>query len=190
MFQKITIKITGVSPLMFHNGQLADSLNPHTKQLAAITSKRKKTEADHERMSEIEWRGGLYVDEKNRVILPAELIEATIRDGAKKTRKGKDATSAVFVEEDALLKHSGPKNIDKLFADKNFVDRRRVKIKTACIMRTRPIFNEWEAVVVVQYNDEVVNQGDLVQWIKSAGRDKGVGDYRPRYGRFDVEVLG
>ena len=48
------IEITGISDMIQHNGQLADPLNYFTKQLKAVTSKRPKTDADLEKMAEIE----------------------------------------------------------------------------------------------------------------------------------------
>ncbi len=184
MLKKIKVRLEGDAPLLMHSGRLADPLDQCAIDLAEVSSKRKKTKADHERMSELEWLGGIYYDDKERPIIPAELLEACIRDGAKKVRKGKDATAGVIVEEDALLVYDGPKTVSKLVGDKRFVDRRGVRIKQVRVMRTRPRFDQWSAEATVLYNDEVVSERDLERWIADAGRLVGLGDYRPRFGRF------
>jgi hypothetical protein len=44
--ETITFKIRGESQLLMHNGQLADPLNPYTKAMKSLTSKRKKTDSE------------------------------------------------------------------------------------------------------------------------------------------------
>jgi hypothetical protein len=59
--KQLEISIRGVSPLLMHNGQTADPLNTFSKQLKAVSGKRKKTEEDYAEMSRIEWHAALYV---------------------------------------------------------------------------------------------------------------------------------
>lgn len=66
-----------------HSGQTADPLNHYAKALKAVSSKRSKTDADHEEMSKIEWFASLYLDKSQRVILPDYLLEAAFINGAK-----------------------------------------------------------------------------------------------------------
>ena len=49
--ERIALRLVGVGPLLMHSSRLADPLDPLTKQLAAITSKAVRTEADHERIA-------------------------------------------------------------------------------------------------------------------------------------------
>ena len=44
--ERIALRLVGVGPLIMHCSRLADPLDPLTKQLAAITSKTVRTEAD------------------------------------------------------------------------------------------------------------------------------------------------
>ena len=58
------IKITGIRPLILHNGLLADPTNPIVLQQKAITAKKaKKTDADNLELARLEWFGGLYLSE-------------------------------------------------------------------------------------------------------------------------------
>ena len=53
-------RLTSVAPLLMHNGQLSDPLNPWAQAIKRITDKRKKTLADLEEVGRLEWYGGLY----------------------------------------------------------------------------------------------------------------------------------
>lgn len=123
-----TVTIRGVSPLIMHNGQLADPLNEHTQALARLTSKRKKTLDDHREIGRVEWMGGLYLDEKLRPCLPGEVIEGALVSGAKKFKLGKDAKSGIVVAGNFAVIFDGPKDPDKLWATGKHLKRAGVKV--------------------------------------------------------------
>jgi hypothetical protein len=187
MLKKMKVKLIGVCPLIMHNGQLADPLNEHAKALKEVTSKRSKTDEDQLHMSRIEFMGGLYVDEDGKYIVPEDVIEGVIVDGAKKSRAGKIATAGVFCDGDfKLTKYEGPKDPETRFNEGHFL-RKAVRVQSARVMRTRPKFNNWEATGTIVYDDEQLNKADVQTWLMVAGRQSGIMDHRPRYGRFDVE---
>jgi hypothetical protein len=152
-----------------------------------ISGKRKKTDEDYAEMSRIEWHAGLYVNADMKVILPASCLEAAIYDGAKKSKLGKAFKSAVFVEKDAVLDIG--RKYDKatdLWAEEQYRDIRGVRVQQSRVMRTRPIFYKWSCEVEITYDDEQVNLSDVQRAVVDAGTKSGVGDFRPRYGRFEV----
>jgi hypothetical protein len=57
----------------------------------------------------------------------------------------------------------------------------------AKIMRYRPIFRNWSLSATVMVNEDVVNLNEVKKALVDAGNLIGLGDYRPRFGRFDVE---
>lgn len=181
-------KIRGVSPLLMHNEQLADPLNEFSQQLSEISGKRQKTLEDHKEMSRIEWFGGLYLTGDPLVpCVPAVMMEACIRDGAKKKRKGKDVTAGLMVLEDAPVligNASGTIDIEKLWLNPHFRDRRGVVVGRAKIFRTRPVFKLWELDIEVQIDSYILEEKDVVEYLELAGRYAGLGDWRPRFGRF------
>lgn len=61
MYQSLSFQITGVSPLLMHNGRLADPLDPLVKDIKKLSCKRPKTEADLERITKLEFLGSLYL---------------------------------------------------------------------------------------------------------------------------------
>lgn len=177
--------LTSDAPLISHNSQLANPLNKFAKKLKEISSKRKKVDADIEAMAKIEFLGGLYMGVGGPVI-PGVMIEAAVRGGAKKTREGKDVQAAVYTTQDFPMVYDGPKDAEGLWADERFVNQSIVTVQRAKINRTRPIFPEWSAEVALHYEDSVVTLKKLADWLTIAGLQCGLGDWRPRYGRFSV----
>jgi hypothetical protein len=58
-----------------------------------------KVDADHIEMSRIELMGGLYMglfDGKKHVVIPGDVIEATIVGAAKKSKEGKSSEIFLF----------------------------------------------------------------------------------------------
>jgi hypothetical protein len=172
-----------------HNGQLSDPLNPWTKAIKAITSKHhtKKTEQDFEELIRLEWYGGLYLDENGAPCWPGENIEALVTAGAKKQRKGKEFAKGLLCEGNAPLIYDGPKEPDKLWAlDPKFRKTGPCVVQGSRVQRTRPIFHVWELKFELLWEPEYFNLDDLQAAITSAGRDIGLSDWRPRYGRYEV----
>lgn len=184
--KEISVCIEGVSPLLMHNGQTADPLNRFSKQIKAVSSKRKKTEEDYAEMSRIEWHAGLYINTEGYLIIPSTLIEASIQDGAKKSKLGKAFKSAVFILDDAILDIGTKKKAEDLWGDDHYRDVRGVRVGQARIMRTRPIFHSWKCSFSVWFDEDQVNEHEVTRAIDDAGSKAGLGDFRPKFGRFKV----
>jgi len=186
------VRIEGASPLLMHNGQLANPLNEWTMKIKEITSKHfsKKTEADGKELRRLEFHGGLYYDEDKEIpIIPDVFIEGTIRDAARDKKKGPtiNAGLSVYPEKIPLI-YKGTKDRDALYEDGNFVDNRIIKLdKKKALVRTRPRFDKWELEFEIKTIDEILSMKDVADFLTSAGTFKGLGDYRPKFGRFIVK---
>jgi hypothetical protein len=186
MLKTTRVTIRGLPPLLMHNGNLSDPLHESSIALARLSGKRKKTADDHRELSRCEWYGGLYVDAKGRPCLPGEVLEAAIAEGAKRTKRGKDAKGGVMVVGDWPIEYEGPKTADGLWSHGGFIKRARVRVKQAAVIRTRPIFPEWRISFDVQWDSSVIrSEADLIELVTDAGLS-GVGDWRPKFGRFEV----
>jgi hypothetical protein len=175
-------------PLLMHNGQTSDPLNKFSKAMKAISGKRKKTEADHEEMARIEFLSGLYMG-KAGPVLPATMIDACIVNASKKSREGPLAKAGFFTKAAAPLEYDGPRMAEELWADERFRHTARVRIQTSSVMRTRPIFSDWSAIVTVALEVDLVNVSQLDAWFNVAGTQIGLGDWRPQHGRFTAVRL-
>lgn len=181
-----SVEITGISPMIQHNGQLADPLNAFSKKLKEVTSKRPKTDADLEKMAEIEFKAGLYVDGNGTIIVDGRVIEATVHAGAKKTKAGKIALAAMFIEPGCEFTYDGPTDVEERWADPACRLTVPVKVGQSKVMRTRPIFENWKLRFTVSVLEDQANAETVRQWIEDAGKLVGMCDWRPRYGRFAV----
>lgn len=187
MLQEITVKIEGVAPLIMHNGQTCDPLNKFAKLIKEITGKRKKTEEDYGELSRIEWMAGLYVNADAKLVIPSDVLDSALVEGAKKSKLGKQFKSAVFVPYDALLDIGIAKyTVEGLWENESYRDVRGVCVNQKRVMRTRPIFRRWSTSFVIQFDNELINLGDVTRAIRDCGKQVGLCDYRPKYGRFEL----
>jgi hypothetical protein len=184
-YKSLHFKITGVAPLLMHNGQLADPLNDHSKALKRITSKRNKTDADHEEMARLEWFGSLYLKD-GKPCLPGEILEAAFVAAAKKQKQGKQAQAGIFCPDSYPLLYDGARKPEQLWGDRDYRHTVGVRVQQNRVSRTRPIFRNWSCKIEVQYDDELLNAEEVNDIVRIAGEIIGVGDWRPKYGRFKV----
>ncbi len=187
-YQTLRFRIIGASPLLFHNGQLADPLNPHTKAMAQVSGKRKKTDADHHRLAELEFMGSLYL-RGGKPCIPAEMMEAALVKAANQERRGSKAKAGMLIREDMTLEYDGPKDPNALCADPRFRLRCGVRIGPNRVMRTRPRFSDWHADLVIDYLPHLLNHQDITNFLATAGEQIGIGDWRPRFGRFVTQAV-
>jgi hypothetical protein len=66
------------------------------------------------------------------------------------------------------------------------VDKQGVVVQKARIMRCRPRFDEWELRFEMILRDERLEPLNIRNILESAGKYVGIGDYRPRYGLFQI----
>lgn len=184
-----TITVTGTSALLMHNGRLADPLDPAAKALKAVNGKRGKTDADHETVARLDFLGGLYHDPDIGPYIPADNIWKTLQVAARKTKQGKLVEEGVIITSDVNpLSYEGPRDAESLYADKNFVFRKTVVMQRQRIARTRPIFPQWRCAAEGILDETVLNLADLRAIADRAGNLVGLGDWRPRFGRFTAVV--
>lgn len=180
---KITWK--GVTPLIMHSCKCVNPLHPIAKELKKYTSKRKKTDEDLIKISDLEWEAGAYWKEGLGLYIPAENVEATIINGAKAYKKGKDVQKYVDVK-DIYIPFDYGENLSKeeLIKNNEYRDVRIMTVQRSKVTRTRPRFDQWKITFEIQYNEEKIDYEDIVNAIEYAGEYVGLCDSRPKYGKF------
>lgn len=186
MFTRKKVIIKGVAPLLMHDNKTVDPMHPSAKALKKLTSQRNKTDEQLEEIKKLEWRAGLYTDDKDRPTLPAEVLEAAIVAGSKKSKNGPKFKASFFVEEVHGLKTNEKGTPEEIYERGTAVDYRAVTISRAKIMRARPIFRDWECTFTVAFDTDQINQEEVIKAIEDAGQQCGVGDWHPKHGRFEV----
>lgn len=169
MYQ-VKVKIEGVSPLLQHRYEM---------EKAEDKSKKKAGSVDYSEQVE----QAIYRDEQGNIYQPSSHIEGSLMKAAvnfqiagKGKKTYKDLTKMVIVEPFAIP-HLHP-------AFK--VDKRPVVINRARIVRCRPRFDKWELVFTMLVQEDQLPVEVLEEILEYAGRYIGIGDYRPRFGRFRI----
>ncbi|HEY8837582.1 MAG TPA: hypothetical protein VIO16_07880, partial [Dehalococcoidia bacterium] len=131
---------------------------------------------------------------RNVRLLAAPIIHGTQKGlrnahlvaAARKSKRGMIARAGMISPGDWALDYDGPSDIATLWNDENFRLVAGVRVGQARVMRTRPIFRRWSAMVTFEYLDDQLDGSDVIDILRVAGRIVGLGDWRPRYGRFEI----
>jgi hypothetical protein len=183
----IDVELRGIQPMLQHSPRGVDPTDPLVREMKAITSQgtRKKSEADLEKQDWLEFQINLYWNGKF-VYVPDRSVIGTIRSGAKHNRRGRAVDAGVDVEaEDVPLLYEGPRDPRELY-EARFVDRRPVGVQQARVMRVRPRFDQWALRFRLLVDESIVNISDVRTALELGGQRDGIGDHRPRFGRFEV----
>lgn len=181
------VEIEGVAPILLHSGRTKDPTDEMTKAIKKITGKRKKTDADYEEVKRLELMAGLYFDDKDKIYVPDINIERSIYEGSKQDRNGKKFLSGFMVDQHAYLKNG--KSVYTVTDVMNNLKHQfttSVAIQRVSVMRTRPRFDVWSLEFSCTYNEGIINPDEVKEAIKKAGQLVGIGDWRPKFGRFKV----
>lgn len=184
---KVTWK--GISPLIMHSCQCVNPLHPIARELKKYTSKKNKTEDDLLKISDLEWEAGAYWKDDIGLYMPAENVEATIQNGAKAYKKGKDIEKYVNVT-DLYIPFNYGENLTKeeLIQNYEYRDTRIMTVMRNKVMRTRPRFDQWNITFNLLYNEEKIDIETILSAMEYAGNYVGLCDSRPKYGKFVVTV--
>lgn len=187
----LNIKITGTRPFLSHADTLSDPLNPLTKYHKSLSSKRKKTDEDYALLAESQLVTSCYYDEQLGFVMNGEMIEACIKSGAKLNKLGKVIDRAIMLTDVVfpMTIKNCPANPQELANNPDFIYAKSVKIGTARVMSYRPIFRDWSVEFGLMFDEEQITKEELLMVLENAGNLCGVGDWRPRFGRFSVEVI-
>lgn len=187
--KSIQVEWKGVTPLIMHSCKCVNPLHPLTIEIAKISGLKKKTEADYKQLSDFEWEAGVYWDDGVGLYIPAENIEATVREGAKQRKKGKDIERAFNCRDMTVPLDIGEKKTyEQLIRDYRFRDVRAMRVKNNRIARTRPRFNMWRINFFAYYDENLLNLATIADAMEFAGKYVGLCDSRPKYGQFSATI--
>lgn len=170
--EDVKVKIVGIAPLLMNKFKMEKPDETKAKR------------RDEQYSPETDAENALYKDEKIGVYAPSTWLEASLRETAKEFKgRGKASLkatilSSVFIEPEKIPLHK--KTYDE-------IDIRPVVIQRNRVAKGRPRFNSWELEFSIKFDEKRVRKDTLKQILDEAGATKGIGDYRPKFGRFKVE---
>ena len=185
----IRFTIEGTTPLLMSSQRGANPRDPLAREARLLAQKRSKlTDDEYDKLSDLEYTLRIYHDKALGPFLPAENVKRCIQDGAKMTKAGKQVERALWPIENAFaLVYEGPRDLPGLLADPAFRDVRMAGVMGGLIERTRPFFTEWSLTPVMEMDETLLDLDQLADYLVKAGKYSGLGDYRPRFGRFRLD---
>ena len=177
----------GVSPLIMHSCQCVNPLHPISREMKKYTSKRNKTEEDLIKIADLQWEAGAYWQDGLGLYIPGENVEATIRNGGKANKKGKDIEKYMDVT-DLYISFNYGEDLTKeqLINSYEYRDTRVMVINRNRVPVTRPRFDQWNITFNLTYNEEKIDLDTIITAMEYSGQYVGLCDSRPKYGRFVV----
>ena len=177
--KEVKVKCMGLFPLLTHN--------PASMGVSDNGPKNKKIYTPSE-----DAKSGCYMDDKENYCLPSVAFRNAFLTGLKGKKIGKVGAAtrlqpAVFNVDDltVILDAETLKPIKKYD-----IDARRVLIGRAGIIRHRPKFHKWAAIVTFRIDQDIMSIEQLVENLNEAGKSVGVGDFRiekrGQFGSFDA----
>lgn len=186
-----TLKVTwkGISPLIMHSCQCVNPLHPISREMKKYTSKRNKTEEDLMKIADLQWEAGAYWEDGLGLYIPAENVEATLRNGGKVNKKGTDIQKYVDVT-DLYIPFNYGEDLTKeqLIKSYEYRDTRIMVISRNRVPVTRPRFDQWNITFNLRYNEEKIDLDTIINAMEYSGQYIGLCDSRPKYGRFVATI--
>lgn len=183
----VDVTVVGTAPLMQHRFPMPDF------ETAGKGGKKVTGSPDWTQ----EWKEYFYADSEGHIYQPAEHFEAAIKKAAvnfkitgKRGKTYKDlVASSVFISPDRIY-HDGyhvPEELDTDADKPLYIDYRPVVVQRARVARARPTFAPgWKLSFEIEVIDDEMPADILQDILTLAGKSVGIGDYRPRFGRFNV----
>lgn len=189
--KKLNVTLIGDSPLIMHSPKCVNPLHPISLEMKKYTSKKKKTEEDLLKISDLEWESGVYWDDNIGLYIPNECIKATLQNGAKMNKKGSDI--AKYCQVSTLMcpvDISETQNYDILKTDNRYRDVRSVCVMRSRVIRTRPRFNTWKTTFELVYEEDKIDLDVIITAFENAGNYIGLCEMRDRgYGKFSTNIV-
>lgn len=188
--KNIHVTLYGTSPLIMHSPKCVNPLHPISLKMKEYTSKRKKTEDDLLKISDLEWESGVYWDDSVGLHIPNECLAATLVNGAKANKKGSHVSKYCHIQTlMAPLDIGEVQDYEKLRNDNRYRDVRSVCVQRARVIRTRPRFNTWSTEFDMLVEDDKIDMSDIVLALENAGNYIGLCEMRDKgYGRFNAKI--
>jgi hypothetical protein len=149
-----------------------------------------------------EWMKTMYVTSNGYLYQPANHIEGSLVEAAKrftiKGSRGKTWREAIqaycYVKPEKVIHLRNGEEVkapaeELLINPTEFlaVNTQRVKVQRAAVARSRlEIAAGWQLAFTLEIVDEQARPDVIEAILREAGRAVGIGDFRPRYGRFEL----
>jgi len=165
------VKIRGVAPLLQHR---------YPDEVEEKSSVKKTGRKDYS----VEVESNLFKGKDGVIYEPSEHIEGCMRRSAVNfqiTGKGKKTYKDLVLSSIVVVPEQIP-----VTPQEYVVDKRNVVVSRARVARYRPRWDDWELEFSVKILDDQFPPEVVREILEYGGAAIGIGDYRPKFGRFEV----
>lgn len=166
---KISVSVQGIRPLLQNDSFEADAAEGVKKKGQVYDP---QVEADKRLITNKE---GVLCQKASH--FEGAMVKSAVDFKFKGHKTFKDIVKAGVIVDPILIPHNN--------ADWE-IDKQSVKIGQARVMRSRPRFDEWDLDFKIMITDDRLEPMVLKEILEGAGYYVGVGDYRPKFGLFEV----
>lgn len=194
---KARLDLTGLTPLVLNNAQLADPTNDYALKIKHITDKGvRMTAEEREQKEALQWAGSLYLDDSGRIVFPGRNFIRAFRDVAPAFKLGAniDRGGVMIPESEILVDYGGPADRKALWENPKYRFRTVVNgnptrgPKGGKVTSMRPIFPDWAMSFTVVVFADILGWDDFLRIVDAAGA-QGIGNARKLgCGRFTAKV--
>jgi hypothetical protein len=182
----INVQVQGIAPLLQHRFPMPDiaSLGKGGRKQTGATD---YTE---------EWRDYFYANGDGEIYQPSTHLEgcmiraaAGFKIAGKRGKSYKELFAGNIVVTPDEIPHgiNVPESLDTDADKPLYLDMRPVVVQRARVARIRPAFKAgWKLDFEIQVNDDQIPAEIVHDVIDLAGKTIGIGDFRPKFGRFMV----
>lgn len=193
---KCYLEIVGETPLIIHNGRTASPLDEYSKKMKLITSKRKKTDEDIEKLLDLQWHASLYWNDKIGLYMPVENLMACLHKACKKHKLGNNVSGFIFAEKLGFpILVEGHDNLEKLESIKEYRFTKAVTIQRSKTLSCRPMFHEWAINFDFYIDETILSEDDVSMILNTMSSRVGLGVWTPshpkpgNHGKFKIKDL-
>lgn len=182
-YARATLLLEGTSPLLMHSSDY-DRDSETYRAYVLLGKKRGKSLDDEQRLRELDWTLGLYLDEQIGPYIPARNVKEMLRSAATKWRKGEELKrSLVVIDYRIPLMYDGPREQKELWNAGFKYDAMVANSGAGSgrVVRCRPKFENWSLAVDLAYDPEDFDY-DQLELVVERSKKYGLCDYRPEKG--------
>lgn len=179
---KCYVEIEGETPMIIHNGRTSNPLDEYAKRLKALTSKRKKTDEDYEKILDLQWHASLYWNDTIGLYMPVENLLAALHKACKKHKLGNHVSGFVFGEKLGFpILVEGHESLEKLESIQEYRFVKAVSIQRAKTLSCRAMFKEWALNFNFEVDQSLLTEEDVSMILETMSKRIGLGVWTPSH---------
>ena len=179
---KCYVEVEGETPLIIHNGRTSNPLDDYAKKMKVLTSKRKKTDEDYEKLMDIQWHASLYWNDQIGLYMPVENIQAALHKDCKKHKMGNHVSGFVFGEKLGFpILVDGHDDLKKLESIKEYRFVKAVTIQRAKTLSCRAKFDKWALNFNFEVDQSILTSDDVSMILNTMSNRIGLGVWTPSH---------